>query len=182
MTTLSKMKENILKLLWQKENPVSLTEVAQETGLDIRSANMHLLGLRKAGYISATQNGYYSITESGGEALGFPRVDENMAKRVLSKTSPERAFRFYTGIDQPLDIFSDNLVDFCSEINTVDLRSVEFHAGRGDFELWIHFLGDIELAKRLRMLRESTLTGETLREKLYETIKSRCDELLRKVG
>jgi len=182
MRSLSQMKGNILRLLWEIENPVNLREVSEKTGLENRSANMHLLGLRRAGYVSVLQGGRYTITELGREILGFPKVDENMARRILTKTSPNRAFHFYTAIGQPLEVYSDNLVDFCDEIKTVDIESVEFHTGRGDFELWVHFLGDIELAKRLNLLRKANLTGETLRERVCKTLKYRCDELLRKIA
>ncbi|MFH0897773.1 MAG: hypothetical protein V1850_07000 [Candidatus Bathyarchaeota archaeon] len=49
---------------------------------------------------------------------------------------------------------------------------------RGDFESWIHYLGDIELEKRLVLIKELNLIGEALREKLYAALKSRGDELL----
>jgi len=182
MRSLSQIKGNILKLLWDIESPVNLREISEKTGLENRSANMHLLGLKRAGYVSALEGGRYTITELGREILGFPKVDENMARRVLTKTSMDRAFHFYTGIGQRLEVHSDNLVDFCDKIKTVDIESVQFHATRGDFELWVHFLGDIELAKRLRLLREANLSGETLRERLCKTLKSRCDELLRKIA
>jgi len=182
MKGLSQTKENILKILWETETPVNLNEISEKTGSKIRSAYMHLLGLRKAGYVSLSEGAYYTLTESGKERIGFPKVDENLAKRVLSKTSSEKSFHFYVGIGKPLGASSDNLIDFCEKIKSSDIRSVEFHAARGDFETWIHSLGDIELAKRMGRIREANLTGEVLRKRLYETIKSRCDELLKKIS
>ena len=182
MRGLSQTKEDILKRLWGIENPVNLKEISEKMGFKIRSTYTHLLGLRKAGYISLTEGAYYTLTESGKEIIGFPKVDENLANRVLSQASPEKSFHFYVSIGQPSGVSSDNLIDFCEKIKSFDTRSIEFHAARGDFESWIHSLGDIELAKRMGLIREENLKGEALREKLYETIESRCDELLKKAS
>jgi len=182
MKRLSQEKMNILELLWKKENPLDLREIARETGLKVRSTNMHLLSLRKAGYVSLSESGYYALTDLGKDALGFPKVDSELAKKILSKTSIEKAFHFYVWISEPLGISSDSLVDLCEKIKSIDLKSIEFHTSRGDFDLWVHYLGDVELAKRLRLIRESDLSGEILREELYRVIKSRCDELQRLVS
>lgn len=75
---------------------------------------------------------------------------------------------------------SNGLIDFCERLGSIDIESIEFHASRGDFESWVRFLGDIELERKLSLIREADLTGDALREKLYETLRSRYDELLRK--
>ena len=98
---------------------------------------------------------------------------------ILDKTSPERAFYFYSGIGQFTGLSSDSLADFRDKIRSVDIRSIQFHVARGDFEAWIRLLGDTGLERRLRLIREMELTGEALRERLYVTLRSRCDELQR---
>ena len=101
-----------------------------------------------------------------------------MAEKILSKTPPENAFHFYTGFNQPLGVFSNSLTDLCEKIRSIDIRSIEFHVARGDFESWIHhYLGDIELEKRLRLIREENLSGEALRGKIYRTLLRRRMEL-----
>ena len=182
MKGLSQTKEKILKILWEIENPINLKEISEKTGSKIRSTYMHLLGLRKVRYVSLSEGANYTLTESGKEIIGFPKVDENLANRVLSQASPEKSFHFYVSIGQPSGVSSDNLIDFCEKIKSFDITSVEFHAARGDFETWIHSLGDIELAQRLGLISGANLEGEVLRERLYEAIKSRCDELLKKVS
>jgi len=177
---ISQAKKEILKLLCEIKNPLSLREVSERTGLEARSANMHLFGLLKLGFVSKSESGRYTITGSGREVIGFPKVDEKFAEKVLKRTPPEKAFRFYNGINQPTGISSDNLVDFCEKIKTIDIKPIEFHMARGDFEVWVHSLGDAELAKRLRLIREAGLTGEKLRNRLYKALKSRCEELLKK--
>jgi len=173
-------KEKILDLLWKTEAPVNLKEVAQKTGLKTRAANMHLLRLTKSGHILKSKDGLYTITDVGKEAIGLPKIDQKTARRILSKTPPEKAFQFYSGIDQPTGISSDNLIDLCEKVKTLNIKPVEFHTARGDFELWVSSLGDIELAKKLRLIRETGLTGDLLRERLHKVLKSRCDELLKK--
>jgi len=57
------------------------------------------------------------------------------------------------------------------------LKSIEFHIPRKDFELWIRSLGDLELSKKLELLRMRHLSGENLRKEVYETVNSRIEEL-----
>ncbi len=177
MKGLSQAEKEILERLLKAANPISLGQIAEEIGLKVRSANMYLLGLRKAGYVSRTESGYYALTDLGKEAIELPKVEEALAKNILSKTSVEKAFHFYNDINYPLGIWAESLVDFCEKIKSIDLKSIEFHMARGDFELWIHYLGDMDLAKRLRLIRESNLSGEALREEIYRAVNSRCDEL-----
>jgi len=180
LKAISKVKKQILSLLWEAENPITLKDVSEKIGLKGRSANMHLLGLVKLRHVSKSKKGYYRITNSGREAIRFPRINKSFAKKVLSKTPAENAFQFYRDIDQPTGILSNSLVDLCEKIKTLDIEPIEFHMSRGDFETWISSLGDVELAKRLRMIREKNLAGQTLKERIYETLRSRCDRLLKK--
>lgn len=120
-----------------------------------------------------------SRAEKVSEATGFPIIDEEKAKAILRKTLGN-AFDFFIGMHQPLGVMADSLSDFCEKIVSVDIKSIEFHTARGDFESWIHFLGDYELERRMRLIRESNLAGEELRQRLYTTIKARNDELLKK--
>lgn len=178
MRKISEAKKEILGLLWEAEKPVSLEEVSQKTGLKSRSVNMHLLGLVKLGHVTKSAKGYYTIADSGREAIGFPRIDRKFAEKVLNKTPVKGAFHFYRGINRPTGILSDSLVDLCEKIKTLEMESIEFHLSRGDFEKWISSLGDTELAKRLRLIQKKDLTGQTLREEVYRTLRSRCDEFL----
>ena len=182
MKQLSKEKKSILELLWRVNSPVDLESIVRETGLKTRSIIVHLSTLKKMGYISMTDEGLYSLTDKGKEALGLSKIDRDLAIRLLSKVPQEKAFHFYIGVDKPLMVSADSLTDFYEKIQNIDVKSIEFHTLRRDFELWIHFLGDVELAKRLRAFREANLTGEELRRKIYEAVKSRCEELQRIVS
>lgn len=136
-----------------------------------------LVGLIKAKYVSVPQKNYCAITDQGKEAIGLPQVDKNLALEILSPLPIEKAFHFYYDIDQPSGVHADSLKDFVDKIQNVDLKSIEFHIPRKDFECWVSSLGDIELSKKLGLLRIANLSGENLRKELYETVNSRCEEL-----
>ena len=180
MEGISKMKERILRIIWEIENPATAQEISVKTGLKRRAVNTYLLGLRRAGFVTMSGD-CYVITEKGKESIGLPKINKEMAEKILSKKPTENAFHFYTEVNQPLGLSSDSLTDLCEKIRMVNIKSIEFHVARGDFESWIRFLGDIELSERIRMLNDVVSTGEALREKLYETIRSRRDELLERV-
>ena len=172
-----RIKKRILEVVWEAGKPVKSQEVAKQTGLIVPSSTMHLLWLRKAGYVSTPEKGYYAITNLGKEMLGLPSVDKERALSILRSVPSEKAFHFYTEIDRYTGVSASSLNDLCDKIQTIDLRSMEFHVPRGDFKFWFHDLGDMELAKRMDLIREAGLSGEALRKKVYETVKSRCEEL-----
>jgi len=89
----------------------------------------------------------------------------------------EKAFHFFKGIDQPLGVQAKSLEEFVDQIQTVDPQSIEFHLKRKDFECWIRSLGDIELSKKLGLLRAANLSEENMRKELTQTVKCRYEEL-----
>jgi hypothetical protein len=179
LTSLSRENERILEVIWESAKPLTTKEASEKIGLGLRPTNMRLINLRKAGLV-AQSGGGYTITAEGKARIGFPRIDEENSGKILRRISPEKAFHFYAGIDQSLGSSADHLTDLCDKIRSINIKSIEFHTARGDFESWIRQLGDIELEKRLRLIRETGLKGEALRERLYGALRSRCDELERK--
>jgi len=173
----SQIRKKILEILWKAEEPMQSREMAKKMGINLRSSTMHLLRLMKAGYVSTPKKGYYAITEKGKEEIGLPRIDKTQALAVLSPVPIEKAFHFHTGINQYLGIYANSLNDFLEKIQTIDLKSIEFHIPRGDFEFWFHDLGDQELTKRIALISKMGFSGEELRKKVYETIKDRYEEL-----
>jgi Family of unknown function (DUF5752) len=95
------------------------------------------------------------------------------AERILAKVSHERGFHFYIGLGVPTDVFALSLQEFGAKLKTVDVKSLEFHTRRGDFEKWAYMLGDGELAKSLMKLREDNTAGERLREELVRIVQTR---------
>ena len=174
-----KIRGKILSVLWTAGKPITLQAITERVGLDSSSTMDYLLGLIKAKYVSVPQKHYYAITNLGKHAIGLPPVDKNLAQNILGALPLEKAFHFYYDINQYSGVHATSLNDFVDKIQTVNLKCIEFHVPRRDFELWIRSLGDIELSKKVEMLRMRHLSGETLQKEIYETVKSRCEELTR---
>ncbi|MGB9675872.1 MAG: hypothetical protein ACPL0C_01615 [Candidatus Bathyarchaeales archaeon] len=175
--SISPVKRLILETMWVSEKPVKVTEITKEVGLDPRSVRMHVMQLARMGYLKTMENGSYLLTEKGRKALGFPEIDHGKAAEILAYLPLEKSFHFYVDIGKPLGIHAASLNDFCDKLLKVSLESIEFHMNRGDFEAWFAGLGDVELARKVFLLKEQKLLGEDLRKRLYEIVKNRCEEL-----
>jgi predicted transcriptional regulator len=173
----SKIRGKILRVLWAAGKPMTLEGISEKAGLTSSTTNKYLPGLIKAKYVSVPQEQYYTITNLGKQALGLPKVDKKLALNILTPVSVEKAFHFYYGLNQHSGVYADSLKDFIDKIQNVDVKCIEFHVPRKDFELWIRSLGDLELSKKLELLRMKRLSGENLRKELYETVNSRYEEL-----
>jgi DNA-binding transcriptional ArsR family regulator len=170
--------KEILETLSKASMPLKPGDIARKTGLGFSSLITHLKRLVNAGYVSTPKRGFYALTDTGQAVLGTPDAEEETASTILSSVSLEKAFRFHRGLDEDLGVSATSLSDFRQKIQTVDLRSIEFHLLRQDFESWINDgLGDSELAHRISLIRTMGLSGEPLRRKLYETVTARYDEL-----
>ena len=168
----------VLVTLGKAGKPLTPKEIAAETGLRFSSSMAHLQALVKAGHVSTPKRGFYEITDYGQERIGADKPEGRHALAILSPVSSEKAFRFYRGMDNYLGIYATSLSDFCEKIRAIDLSSIRFHLFRKDFESWIREeLGDPELANSIGSIRTSDLSGETIRERLRETVESRCRQL-----
>jgi hypothetical protein len=170
-------KMKILEKLWEEQQPMKAKDVAQKMNLGVAATTMHLLGLKKFGYVSTPMHGYYAITDLGKETIGLPKIDKANAAKILSNLPHDKAFHFYTGVHQYTHVLASSLADFYDKIQKIDAKSIDFHVPRKDFEHWFQSLGDLELAKRLGLIHGMRLHGEELRTKIHETIKHRLDEL-----
>lgn len=179
---ISDVKRKVLEVLSKAEKPMKVQDIAEKTGLNVKSSMMHLLWLRKMGYASMPERNLYLITPLGKQALSLPKTDKKQAENILRLVPIDKAFHFHTGLGQYLGTYATSLSDFCSKIKTVNVKSIEFHIPRRDFESWIESLGDSELAKKIGAIRVAGMFGENLRQKVYETVKSRFDELSQIVG
>jgi len=170
-------KMKILEALWAQGTPMKSKDAAQKVGLGVAAATMHLLGLKKSGHVYSPQHGLYAITELGKEAIGLPKVDKALATRILRHLPADKAFHFYTGMHQYTHVVAHSLAEFVEKLQKIDVKSVEFHVPRTDFEHWVQSLGDVELAKRLALIRNMHARGEDLRTRVYEAVKHRLEEL-----
>jgi len=177
--SVSPVKRLILETMWMLDKSARAKEIAKEAGLGFPQAMMHMIGLTKMGYIEAREKGYYGITETGRKLLGFTEIDKEKAAEILSYQPVEKSFHFYADIGKPLNLHAASLQDFCDKIQKIETSSVEFHVNRGDFEAWFAGIGDNELARKALLLREQKIFGEKLRQKLYDIVKNRCEELAR---
>ncbi len=175
--SLVEAKLKILEKLWEEQNPMRAKDVAQKLNLGVSATTMHLLGLKKSGYVSTPTHGYYALTDTGKEIIGLPKIDKAQAAKILSSQLHEKAFHFYTGMHQYTHVFAISLADFYDKIQKIDVKAIEFHMPRKDFENWVQSLGDVELAKKLGLIRNMRLHGDELRTKIQETVKRRLDEL-----
>jgi len=102
---------------------------------------------------------------------------ENMPKSL--KTFPrEKAFYFFTSIGNYTGVSAASLKEFVEKINEVNVKSLEFHLYRGDFEKWIaDTLEDKELVEDIRKLQKINLSGDGLRNQLSLTVSKRVKRL-----
>jgi hypothetical protein len=174
--SLGKVKKDVLEELWKESAPLRPTDLSKRLNSKFQLVMIHIIELEKMGYVESAQRGYYSITQPGREALGFPLLSAGLAKKIVSPLPLEKAFHFFTGIGNYTGTFATSLQDFSEKIQTIDKRSVRFHFSRGDFERWLEFIGDKELARRISLLKGQNLSDEQLRQAMYEIVRNRCSE------
>ena len=98
--------------------------------------------------------------------------------RTLRKTSRENAFYFFTSFGNYTGQRAISLEEFANKIGEVEIKSLEFHLYRGDFEKWAdEVLEDSELTRRISDLKHLEPVGNALRDQLLFTISKRLEEL-----
>jgi len=102
---------------------------------------------------------------------------ENMPKSL--RTFPrEKAFYFFTSIGNYTGVSVASLKEFVERINEVNVKSLEFHLYRGDFEKWIgETLEDKKLAEDVGKLQKTNPLGDHLRNQLHATVSKRYQQL-----
>ena len=105
------------------------------------------------------------------------KILKNVASNILRSVPPQNAFYFYRAIGAPTGAAARNLPDFLGILNSIDLASLQFHLGRGDFENWLKMLGDDTLVNQIAALKDRKLRGEDLRTQLVDTVKTRLASL-----
>lgn len=105
-------------------------------------------------------------------------MNEKMASRILRPLSREKAFYFFTSIGNYTGESAASLRTFVDKIGEMNLKSLEFHFYRGDFEKWIaEVLEDKELAEQIGTFRNSSPVGEKLKSGLHHILISRHSKL-----
>ncbi len=104
-----------------------------------------------------------------------PSISRENINQILRKVTVEEGFRFFREIGDYTGKVAMSLEDFAVDLRTMDLRSVEFHFQRQDFEKWIRkVLHDEELAESVSRVKSQ---GEKLRTELIVVVTKRVEEL-----
>jgi hypothetical protein len=105
-------------------------------------------------------------------------MSSETSSKILRTVPREKAFYFFTSIGNYSGLSASSLKEFMERINEVNVKSLEFHLYRADFEKWIaEVLDDAWLAGEIRRLQKFGLMGEPLRNQLYVTVSRRFKRL-----
>ncbi len=107
-------------------------------------------------------------------------ASKNISSQLLRKVPKQEGFHFYLAFGEPLGKTAISLADFAEKMTDVDVRSVNFHYPRKDFEKWIfEVIGDTKLASRLNMINKMHIgiKGEALRNQIVRVVKVRLSEI-----
>jgi hypothetical protein len=102
----------------------------------------------------------------------------------MATLTSNEPFLFYTGVGEEnfTGVMSWSLKGFIKALQTVDVKAVEFHNGRGDFAGWAeHSLQDEVLSRQLEKTRTAKLKGEALRKAIISVAEKRFNELSNQV-
>jgi hypothetical protein len=99
--------------------------------------------------------------------------------KALKTVPREKAFYFFTSIGNYTGESASSLKEFMEKINQVNVKSLEFHLYRGDFEKWaVEVLEDKKLADEISKLRVLNYYGYALKEQLYNVVARHYKELV----
>ena len=98
--------------------------------------------------------------------------------RILRTLSRDEAFYFFVSIGNYTGESAASLQEFLKKIGEVNIKSLEFHLYRRDFEKWVNeVLGDAKLAAQISDVQSLSLTGDSLQSQLYLVVSRRYEEL-----
>jgi hypothetical protein len=105
-------------------------------------------------------------------------LKEETSLRALKTVPREKAFYFFTSIGNYTGESAASLKEFIEKINQVNVKSLEFHLYRGDFEKWItEVLEDRKLAEDVGKLQKTNLLADHLRNQLHAIVSKRYQQL-----
>jgi alpha-amylase len=103
---------------------------------------------------------------------------EWVTRRMLRPVPVEKGFTFFYEFARPTQLTVRSLEEFLSALKKVNVKSIEFHKERGDFERWVRqVIGDSALADKLNALANERLSGEKLRTRILSVFEQRINEL-----
>lgn len=125
-------------------------------------------------YFSPYDSPMDAFVTAQGAILDF---ESRLRLYVIAANEP---FLFYTGSSKEnfTEVKVWSLMGLVDILQKVDIKSIEFHDRRRDFEKWAGFsLRDEKLAKKFEAVRVSGVQGEKLRQNLHQVANSRFVEL-----
>ena len=104
-------------------------------------------------------------------------LDKATVSKILRTVPSHEGFHFFKALGDSTGKVATNLTDFVGKLATVDIRSINFHFQRQDFEKWLKdVIGDSELSRKISSIGKET-HGEKLRSEIIRIVKGRIDEL-----
>lgn len=104
-------------------------------------------------------------------------LDKATVSNILRTVPSHEGFHFYKAPGDSTGKVATNLTDFVEKLRTVDIRSINFHFPRQDFEKWLReIIGDSVLSRKIGSIGKET-HGEKLRSEIMQIVKGRIDEL-----
>jgi len=142
----------------------------------------HLYYMFTAGGGPGEVHSYFSPYESPMDAFAVASsllLDFETRLRLATLTANE-PFLFHRGVGEEnfSGVMAWSLKGFADALKTVDVKALEFHDRRGDFDAWAeHSLQDKVLSTELTKVKSAKLRGQQLRKMLVETATKRFDDL-----
>jgi alpha-amylase len=105
-------------------------------------------------------------------------MSSGSSSKMLRNAPREKAFYFFTSVGNYTGMSAASLKEFMERVNDVNIKSLEFHLQRGDFEKWVEeVLQDKDLAWDIKRLQRFNLTGNALRNQLSMVVSRRYKRL-----
>ncbi|MEM4701658.1 MAG: DUF5752 family protein, partial [Candidatus Bathyarchaeia archaeon] len=146
----------------------------------------HLYYMFTAGGAPGEVHSYFSPFNTPADAYVTAQaaiLDFENRLRLATITANE-PFLFYKGVGEEnfTGVMAWSLKGFIKALQKAEIKSIEFHNSRGDFERWAeHSLHDKVLAEKLMEIRLSKLKGQALRKALILAAKERFDDSSRQL-
>jgi hypothetical protein len=99
------------------------------------------------------------------------------AQKILSPVPYDQGFHFFMPDGHYSGETATSLCSFLRDLQHLDMQSIRFHFGRGDFRKWLNTtIGDEELSQRIDKL-DNRAPDETFRQQLTDIVQKRISEL-----
>ena len=152
----------ILKFMNEMTGRIDMNEFARKTGLSSVQIGQNMQELAKEGYLKKVGGGF-TITAKGKSAV-----------KVVESLPASLKFEFYFALGKPVGMSALSIKEFHDVVGNVDVVSLEFHVGRGDFENWLrNAVGDASLADDFVKIRKAELKGEDLKKAISKAVEEK---------